>query len=108
MSAVRGTLYPPPLKCRFGDLLLFETISICPLVTLRDRGGSLSSLSWSTWTAVYDVTYRLQDGPSRPDHHHQPQDAAQLIRAFLLVTERAWLCNKRAAAYRVLPSCLCY
>jgi hypothetical protein len=35
-----------------------------------------------TWIAVDDMTYRLQDGPSRPDYHQQPNDSAQVSRIF--------------------------
>ena len=41
--------------------------------------GSLPSLSWFTWIGIDDMTYRLQDGPSRPERRHHVHNSAQLM-----------------------------
>lgn len=44
-----------------ADLKLFQSITTCPLVTLRDREEHRPSPLKPTWIAVDDVTCRLQD-----------------------------------------------
>jgi hypothetical protein len=50
---------------RFGDLKLFEPITICCLSRYA-TAGALTEPVVAAWIAVNDVTCRLYDGPSRP------------------------------------------
>ena len=53
-----------PLPCQGGCRLSRVPIRRSPLIALRGRQERQPGLSWPTWTAADDVTYRLQDGPS--------------------------------------------
>lgn len=52
-------------------------------------------------------TCRLTDGPSCPDYHQQPHDLAQLTRLCWSLGLHGQS-RSRAAAYRMVPSRLCY
>jgi hypothetical protein len=59
------------------------------------------------WIMVDEVTYRLQDGPSRPNRY-QRQMAQPSSYASVLVSATVGLWQSRAAVYRIVPYCLCY
>jgi hypothetical protein len=85
-------LYLVSAKRVIGDLKLFEPITIWAPVTLRyPAGDRYPSLLCLTWIAVDDVTYRLQDGLSRLERHHQADNSAQFTR--ILADSWAWIAN---------------
>jgi hypothetical protein len=61
-----------------------------------------------TWIAVDERTCRLQDGPSRPDHHRQSDDSAQLIDILAGKWVFTAIVAIGATVYRVMPSCPCF
>jgi hypothetical protein len=86
MSAVRNACTLRSSKRRFGDLKLFELITICPVVTLCDRESATSVVAQLGRGGRCDLPFTGR--PFTPVTICQLDDSAQLTR-ILLITGRA-------------------